>query len=52
RTDIADFLGLSKESVIRLLKKLQERKFIQFEEKMSILLILKRYKILLVLNWI
>jgi len=33
RTDIADFLGLSKESVIRLFKKLQQRKFIQFKGK-------------------
>ena len=33
RTDIADFLGLSKETVIRLFKKLQQNKLIQVEGK-------------------
>jgi CRP/FNR family transcriptional regulator len=33
RTDIADFLGLSKETVIRLFKKLQKNKLIQIEGK-------------------
>jgi len=33
RTDIADFLGLSKETVIRLFKKLQQKKLIQVAGK-------------------